>query len=257
MEYCILALRAVSETFAIVKLSIVIPAYNEESYLGDCLRHVLDEVARSTDCGPIEVIVIDNASTDTTSDVAKSFRGVRVFQEPNKGPSHARQRGLDEARGAIVGYVDADTRMPSGWIRTVLQSFDADPEMVCVSGPYLYYDLSPFSKLLVRAFWRVALPVSSMTGFMAVGGNFAARRDALLKVEGFDRTIAFYGDDTDIARRLSGVGRVRFLMGLVMQTSARRLKAEGLFRTASVYALNYFSEVVVKRPVTSSYRDIR
>ena len=46
-------------------------------------------------------------------------------------------------------------------------------------------------------------------------------------------------------------------MRLVMQTSARRLKAEGLFRTAAVYALNFLSEAVLKRPVTSSYRDIR
>ncbi len=240
-----------------MKLSIVIPAYNEESYLGECLRHVLDEVAKTTDVGRVEVLVIDNASTDRTSEVAKGFPGVRVAHEPSKGPSHARQRGLDEARGAIIGYVDADTKMPSGWIRTVVQSFDADPGMVCVSGPYVYYDLPQVSKLLVRAYWRLAFPVSVLTGYMAVGGNFAARRDCLLKIGGFDRSIAFYGDDTDIARRLSAVGRVRFLMELVMQTSARRLKAEGMFRSAAVYALNYLSEVFLKRPATTTYRDIR
>ena len=84
-----------------------------------------------------------------------------------------------------------------------------------------------------------------------------ARRDALLKIDGFDRSIAFYGEDADIARRLAKVGRVRFLMRLVMQTSARRLKAEGLMRTAAVYALNFLSEAILKRPATSSYRDIR
>lgn len=240
-----------------MKLSIVIPAYNEESYLGECLRHVLEEVANSTDCGAVEVLVIDNASTDRTSEVAKAFPGVRVAHEPDKGLTKARQRGLDEARGAVVGYVDADTKMPRGWIRTVVQSFDADPGTVCVSGPYVYYDLSWLSKLLVRGYWYLALPVAAFTGYMAVGGNFAARREALLKIDGFDRSIAFYGEDTDIARRLSQVGRVRFLMGLVMQTSARRLKAEGLFRTAAIYALNFFSEAVLKRPATSSYRDIR
>ena len=240
-----------------MKLSIVIPAYNEESYLGECLRHVLDEVARSGDCGPVEVLVIDNASTDRTSEIAKGFPGVRVAHEPDKGLTKARQRGLDEAAGSIIGYVDADTKMPSGWIRTVVQSFDAEPATVCVSGPYVYYDLSALSKFLVRGYWWLALPVSAMTGYMAVGGNFAARREALLKIGGFDQTIAFYGEDTDIARRLSAVGRVRFLMRLVMQTSARRLKAEGLFRTAAVYALNFLSEAVLKRPVTSSYRDIR
>ncbi len=239
-----------------MKLSIVIPAYNEEAYLGECLRHVLDEVA-TCECGPVEVVVIDNASTDRTSEIASGFPGVRVVHEPDKGLTKARQRGLDEAQGVVIGYVDADTKMPKGWIRTVVESFEADPGTVCVSGPYVYYDLSAVSKFLVRGYWWLALPVSAMTGYMAVGGNFAARREALLKIGGFDQTIAFYGEDTDIARRLSAVGRVRFLMELVMQTSARRLKAEGLFRTAAVYALNFLSEAVLKRPVTSSYRDIR
>ena len=137
-----------------MKLSIVIPAYNEESYLGECLRHVLDEVAKTTDVGRVEVLVIDNASTDRTSEVAKGFPGVRVAHEPSKGPSHARQRGLDEARGAIIGYVDADTKMPSGWIRTVVQSFDADPGMVCVSGPYVYFEIAG-ARLLATGFSRL------------------------------------------------------------------------------------------------------
>ena len=250
-------IRDLSETAPAVKLSIVIPAYNEEAYLGDCLRHVLDEVAKAGACGPVEVVVVDNASTDATPEVASSFPGVRVVHEPDKGLTKARQRGLDEARGAIIGYVDADTRMPAGWICTVVGAFDADPGTVCVSGPYVYYDLRAGSKLLVRAYWWLARPVAAITGYMAVGGNFAARRDLLLKIGGFDRSIAFYGEDTDIARRLSEVGRVRFLMQLVMQTSARRLKAEGLVRTAAVYALNFFSEALLKRPATSSYRDIR
>ena len=58
---------------------------------------------KTTDVGRVEVLVIDNASTDRTSEVAKGFPGVRVAREPSKGPSHARQRGLDEARGAIIG----------------------------------------------------------------------------------------------------------------------------------------------------------
>ncbi|MCA3555564.1 glycosyltransferase family A protein [Aestuariivirga sp.] len=240
-----------------MKLTIVIPAYNEEAYLADCLRHVLDEVAQTAGREAIEVLVIDNASTDRTAEIARSFAGVRVAHEPDKGLTKARQRGLEEARGEIVGYVDADTRMPRGWCGQVIGSFAADPTTVCVSGPYVYYDLGRVSKVLVRVFWWVAVPVAALTGYMAVGGNFAARREALIKIGGFDRSIAFYGEDTDIARRLSAVGRVRFMLRLVMQTSARRLKAEGLARTAAVYVLNFVSEAVLKRPATTDYRDIR
>lgn len=245
------------ESAAIVKLTIVIPAYNEEAYLGDCLRHVLDDAASAAELGPIEVVVVDNASTDGTAAVACSFPGVRVAHEPDKGLTKARQRGLDEARGEIIGYVDADTRMPRGWCRQVIGHFAADPATVCVSGPYVYYDMSRGAKALVRIYWWVAVPIARFTGYMAVGGNFAARRAALVKIGGFDRSIAFYGEDTDIARRLSAAGRVRFFLSLVMQTSARRLKAEGLARTAWVYALNFVSEAVLKRPATTDYRDIR
>jgi GT2 family glycosyltransferase len=92
---------------------------------------------------------------------------------------------------------------------------------------------------------------------MAVGGNFAASRAALERIGGFDTAIAFYGEDTNIARRLSAQGKVAFLRGLTMPTSSRRLHAEGMLATAWRYGTNFLSEVVLKRPVTQAYRDIR
>jgi hypothetical protein len=70
---------------------------------------------------------------------------------------------------------------------------------------------------------------------MVQGGNFVLRRDALKKIGGFNTAIAFYGEDTDIARRMSQVGSVKFTFGLKMYTSARRLKHEGIFTMAGRY----------------------
>ena len=243
-----------------MKLSLIVPAYNEERYLAECLRCVSAELQANSARGPFEIIVVDNASTDGTAAVAASFPEVRVVHEPHKGLTRARQRAFEEARGEILAFVDADTKMPAGWIDRVLDAFETTegPRVVCVSGPYVYYDLPAFKQLLVRLYWRVlAQPTYWFTRYMAVGGNFAASRQALAAIGGFDTTIAFYGEDTNIARRLSRVGKVVFDMDLIMQTSARRLNAEGFAATALRYAANYLAEVIAKRPLTTEYRDIR
>lgn len=241
-----------------MRLSVVIPAYNEEAYLTECLEAVLAELAATAARGPFEVIVVDNGSTDRTAEVAGRFPGVRVSCEPRKGLTRARQRGLEEAHGAFLAYVDADTRMPPGWISRVLDAFEGDDQVVRVSGPYVYHDLSALKSALVRFYWRVlAKRAYWLTGYMAVGGNFAVCADALTRIDGFDTTIPFYGEDTDLARRLSRTGRVVFDMGLMMPTSARRLHAEGFATTALRYATNFVTEAVLGKPLTTRYRDVR
>jgi len=241
-----------------MRLSIIIPAYNEEKFISDCLEYVRTDIHRCSPPDLIEVLVIDNASTDNTAEIARSFPGVRVVHEPLKGLTRARQRALSEANGDILAFVDADTRMPPWWIMRVLKSLDADRRIVCVSGPYIYYDATILSRILIRLYWiLLAMPTYWITRYMVVGGNFAARKTALTEIGGFDTKIEFYGEDTNIARRLSAVGKVKFSMRLPMPTSSRRLHAEGLWGTALKYVANFLSEVVLKRPVTRSYRDIR
>jgi glycosyltransferase involved in cell wall biosynthesis len=241
-----------------VRLTICIPAYNEEAYLPACLAHVLAEVRRCPDPDAVEVLVIDNASTDATAAVAQRLPGVRLVHEPVKGLTRARQKGLEAAAGEVLGFLDADTRMPPGWIARVLANFERHPHVVCVSGPYVYYDAAAWQRIMVRLYWIfLASPAYWMTRYMVVGGNFAARRAALVQIGGFDTAIAFYGEDTNIARRLAAAGRVKFMLRLSMRTSARRLRAEGITATGLKYAANFLSEVVLKRPVTREYHDIR
>ncbi|MGA9855569.1 MAG: glycosyltransferase [Gammaproteobacteria bacterium] len=241
-----------------MRLSIIIPAYNEEKFISGCLEHVQAEILHCNDAGLVDVLVIDNASTDQTAAIAGTYHGVRVVHETQKGLTRARQRALNEAQGDILAFVDADTRMPTGWIKRIQTLFATNPNVVCVSGPYIYYDAPMLNRIFVRLYWTLlALPTYWITRYMVVGGNFAARKPALVEIGGFDTNIEFYGEDTNIARRLSAVGKVKFSMRLPMPTSSRRLHAEGLWGTALKYVANFLSEVVLKRPVTRSYRDIR
>ena len=139
-----------------MRLSIIVPAYNEQDYLPDCLEHLLAEVRRCPDPDAVEVLVVDNASVDATAEVARRVPGVRVVHEPNKGLTKARQAGLQAAAGELIGYVDADTRMPPGWIARVLRTFERHPGVVCVSGPYIYYDAKHWQRAMVRLYWVLA-----------------------------------------------------------------------------------------------------
>ncbi len=235
------------------KISLVIPAYNEEKYIGDCLTHVIQNGGGRF----FEIIVIDNASTDKTSEIASGFPLVRVVQEPNKGLTKARQRGFLESKGDVIAMIDADTRMPKNWFSTLIREFSNNDKLACLSGPYVYYDQSWFGQLLVKIYYFFAIPLYFFTGYMATGGNFSIRRDVLEKMGGFDTSIAFYGEDTDIARRASKHGKVKFMLKFKMYTSARRLKGQGVFATGKVYALNFFSTVLKHKPTTENYTDIR
>ena len=248
-----------------MKISFVIPAHNEEAVVGKCLESVFKEIARVRAAGTevyTEVVVVDNASTDRTREEALKFQNVTVVRENLKGLVYARRAGWVATDGDIVANIDADTILPPGWLSTVVSEFAKDKNLVALTGPYIYYDLNLFQSLLVKAFyfpgWLFNL-VSQPLGraMMLQGGNFVLRRDAWDKAGGFDTSISFYGEDADIARRISKRGRVLWTWKLPMYTTARRLKQEGILVTGWHYFSNLVSTHVTGRPATKEYSDIR
>src|SRR5665213_776548 len=105
-----------------MKLSFVIPAFNEEHYLGKTLESVTKAIAGRWE--EFEIIVVNNASTDSTVQVALAFPHVKLVNEPRKGLSQARQSGFEASTGKLIANVDADCLVPAGWIDTVLKTFD-------------------------------------------------------------------------------------------------------------------------------------
>jgi cellulose synthase/poly-beta-1,6-N-acetylglucosamine synthase-like glycosyltransferase len=222
---------------------------------------VLREVERSG--VDTEVVVVNNASVDRTGEIARSYPGVRVVDEPKKGLVNARHAGFEASSGELVANIDSDTMLPHGWIDTVVRNFDRDPKLVGLSGPFIYYDLSLWNRFLVRLFYYLTWAIYFLNhyvlkvGSVIQGGNFVFTRTAWNKAGGYDRTIAFYGEDTDVAVRLSKVGRVKWTFSLPMLTSGRRLEKEGVFKTAGTYVLNYFWVTFRGKPATKEYTDVR
>ena len=237
-----------------MKISVVIPAYNEEKFIGDTLKSVTESATENL----LEIVVVNNASTDNTKVVASAFPKVRVVDELKKGITRSRQAGLNAALGDVLAYIDADTRVNKEWFKVLNEEFEQDPSLVCLSGPYEYYDL-PALKLEVVKIWNaVAGVIPKLMGTAVImGGNFSAKKSALLQAGKFDESIQFYGEDTDIARRLKLVGKVKFTSKFPIQTSARRLNEEGFFKIGFKYLINYFSVVLFKKPIGGKYRDIR
>jgi glycosyltransferase involved in cell wall biosynthesis len=262
-----------------MRLSFVVPAYNEEAYLPACLESILSQIGSQTDSrtsglppGTCEIIVVNNASTDRTREVALRYPGVTVVNEPRKGLTFARQAGFAASTGALIANVDADSRLTPGWVAKVLTTFaeaeasaaaDTHRPLAAFSGPLVYYDLTPRQRVLVHVFYMTAWTTYAINryilrvGSMVQGGNFVVNRAALEAIGGFNTAISFYGEDTDIARRLSDVGEVRFTFDLKMSSSARRLKSEGMLTMAARYSINYLWTTFFKRPFTDTYIDIR
>jgi glycosyltransferase involved in cell wall biosynthesis len=111
-------------------LSIVIPGYNEEAFIGELLGRIIAVDTESLGFSK-EIIVVDDGSTDRTGEIARSFRGVRVFtQVPNQGKGRAVQRGIRESTGDYILVQDADLEYDPKDYRRLLQALQRGADSV-------------------------------------------------------------------------------------------------------------------------------
>jgi glycosyltransferase involved in cell wall biosynthesis len=240
-------------------ISVIVCAHNEAHHLAACLHSLLAQSRI-----PDELLVINNASTDATRAVAEAIPCVRVVDEPRKGLVVARETGRLFAAGEVLVYVDADCRAPLLWLERIERRLVADPSLVALSGPYRFYDWDWWGRLLIRAYDCTLAPATQFLvkyvfriGTIFYGGNFAVRREALERIGGFDTSIEFHGEDTNVGRRLFAIGRVALCRDCYLYTSARRYIAMGKGAVFRLYVRNFTSELLCKRPRDNTHVDIR
>lgn len=118
-------------------LSIIIPAYNEERHLPACL-----DAIRAQTVQPDEVLLIDNNSTDNTTQIARTYPFVRVVQERKQGIIFARNKGFDSTKCDIIARIDADTILPEHWVHAVRQFYaDGKHADYALTGGGFFYNL--------------------------------------------------------------------------------------------------------------------
>lgn len=244
-----------------MKLSFVIPAHNEEALIPACLGSISGEIGANL-C-EAEVIVVNNASWDKTKMIARSFPGVLVVDEPRKGLARARSVGFSHSTGDLIANIDADTVLPHGWVKTVLDEFRLNGDLVALSGPCIYYDLPRVARGLARIYYFLGLGLHVIyhrilrKGAVLQGGNFVVRRWALEGIGGYDEQFDFYGEDTDLGWRIQRLGDVKFTFKLPIYASGRRFKREGLASAGLRYAANHFWTILFGKPYTRHVDDIR
>lgn len=243
-------------------ISVIVPAYNEEKYITQCVQSLLSQ---NTRC-PFEIIIVDNNSKDATGEIVKrDFPSVRLVQEPRQGVSKARNRGVKEAHGDILAFLDADTMAPPDWIERIQTRFSAHPKLVGMSGPCMFYDLPWYYKWIEFVDFKIIFPLVGelllkkilKRGALWNGANLAVKRETFEKVGGFAEDIVFYGEDADLARKVVHEGETVFAQEVCVYTSARRLLKGNPVREGFVYIFQYVWFLLTNTSRATAYKEIR
>lgn len=191
-----------------LEATVIVPAFNVEQYIGRCIRSITQ-----TACGEIEVIVVDDGSTDNTGriadDLGRADQRIRVFHTNNYGASRARNLALERSRGRYIFFVDADDYVEGGFIASAIDVFSASACDVLLlrakfdnpdSGVFAQ-EIDPRTTELIR---EGANPVYA--GYPLYLWNFAFRRDVVGSSR-FDERLRVSEDADFISRVCANAGR--------------------------------------------------
>jgi len=219
-----------------IQFSIIIPAFNEEKYIAKSIKFAQEQQGGFD----MEIIVVNNASTDKTKQIAESL-GVLVVDEPKKGVGQARKTGTEVARGEYILHIDADTHLPEDYLQQVYKRFQKDSELVCLGGQFYFYDANLFwcvtrFFLFYPFYWFAKFSLRKSIG--PIGNGMVFKKTTYQKTAGFDPELK-YGEDFDINQKLANVGEIKLDLTLKYFISSRRFK---LFnRDFWSYVANFFN----------------
>lgn len=193
-----------------ITVSIVIPVYNEEAYLKDCLDSVFAQTDR-----PDQVIVVDNNSTDKTTSIASKYKLVTLLREPRQGVVYARDTGFNAATSQLIGRIDGDSILPPDWVVKVKTAWQAagSPPLFAASSPANFRNRGPNWLWLaghrLSYFWFGYLLLGHHTLY---GSNMFITRRLWQRVK---RQVCPYPrqhEDMDLAYHISRLGtKIQFL----------------------------------------------
>lgn len=221
-------------------LSVVVPTFNEEEVIGECLERLsrqLDHI--------LEIVVVDNNSTDKTADIVSTFAEryleIRMISETRQGLVFARNAGLDASTGPAIARIDSDTRVPSHWAATIVEFLQSDTDhrwaALCGRGeayglPYgtalsdLKERLSPQrARRASAARCDAGDPIEAKDVPVLYGSNMVLRRETWLQIRERVslRRDLFEDVDTGLCVQESG-GRNAFLPAITVGVSPRRME---------------------------------
>lgn len=225
-------------------VSVVIPAYNEEKYLG----RALDSLTRQDTKLPFEVIVVDNNSTDKTAAVAQKFASrlnLKVIKETRPGRGAARAAGFAHARGEMILSTDADSEVPPDWIERLTNILISEAKVV--TGPCSFSDITGWKGKFLNWFQPVFMRAYRLIfgKYVLCGFNFGIRRQAYLKSGGFNKDFNAI-EDLDLSNRVSRFTEIGYLPDNRVSASGRRFKS-GIIDSMFSYVTTYAKYFILKK----------
>lgn len=230
-------------------ISIIVPAYNEEKLIGKCLDSLKNQSFPKEN---YEILVIDNNSTDRTSEIAKKC-GVRVVAYKEKqGFSVTKQFGADLASGEIIAFCDADTFHDQNWLHIISDLF-RDNNLKIIGGSALPSEGSFITNALYSIFDLFAQINQVFGNSLIWGFNMAIRKNAFIKVGGFNLNLTS-GEDWDISVRIRekyGKGSTLYTNKMRTKTSPRKVSSLSSSLPYFFWGLvNYFSIFISRQSVS-------
>jgi GT2 family glycosyltransferase len=187
----------------IMSFSIIIPTFNGASRIGNCLDALLPQAADAN----AEIIVVDDGSSDHTSDVVRRYPGVHLISQANSGPAAARNRGALEAKGTIILFTDDDCVPTTGWLSAMLKPFE-DAAVVGVKGAYRTRQRALVARFVQFDYEDRYRLMANLPEIDFVDTYSAAfRRDRFLELKGYDMTFPLAcAEDIELSYRMSERG---------------------------------------------------
>lgn len=223
-----------------IKVSIIIPAYNESAYIENCLK----SLAKQT-FAPYEIIVVDNNSKDNTAEIARKYT-TRVYSCRKQGISSARNLGAQMAEGDLVCFMDADGTVCRNWVRHLVTDSCRDAGVTGVTGLNIFYHAN-IIKFLFYNFYTITVYSILIIGNLLrihffAGNNMAVNRKIFHLVGGFPDCI---GEDVWFSkklRRIPGI-KIKFDPLMIIRYSSRRFDKNGFFPTMRLWMNSVFSKI--------------
>lgn len=177
-------------------VSIVIPVFNEERYLGDCLQSLM---ALDYPKEQLEIILVDNGSTDNTLGIAKTYP-IKIFIKEKVKVGAVRNFGVTHAQGELIVFLDSDCVVEPQWLAEGVQKISTHPQLV-LGGQYLMRDNPSW----LEKYWVLNNSRTQVYQTTLVGGCIFIRKSTFDQMNGFDESLNS-GEDSDLTTRLRKVG---------------------------------------------------
>jgi glycosyltransferase involved in cell wall biosynthesis len=246
----------------LLDFSLIVPAYEEESILGNNLKMFTKELRAGYN---FELIVSDGGSTDSTIEIAEIYADKIVLHEGSHRQTIAegRNRGADAANSETLVFLNADS-IPAdleNFINTCLKFSKKDGEYANIDALACYVEGLPEEvKLKDKIFYKLHNSYVNMLNLVGMGMGRGecqvVRRDVFLKAGKYnDKIVA--GEDFDLYRRIARIGKIKFDKNIHILESPRRFRKYGYLKTVWYWTLNSLTVMLLNKSYSKEWEAVR